>query len=147
MTRCPHPGCGTPTTPGKCAYPDCPNTEEFHADPDDAAITVLTASDIEPLRTFTEEEVILALEEEELTGELTYEMYAQMTVTMDAFVETCAALVDSTRRSIAKRLGVRLACDCTVEDCPGKMEPGCGHRAMFDQLELLATEDGVDTSP
>lgn len=114
MTRCPHPGCGTPTQEGACSFAECPRAKVFDYDA-----------------------VRQAIEDEMLTGELTPELYLAFTASMERFTLFCHQLVDITRRSIADRLGVEVGCECGQPECTGWMKQGCGHAATVDQIEML----------
>lgn len=118
MTRCPHPGCATPTQEGACGFAECPRTKSFSYD-----------------------EVRQAIEDEVLTGEITPELYLHFTADLPRFMLFCHQMVDITRRSIADRMGVEVACECGKDTCTGWMKEGCGHAATIDQIEMLIPEN------
>lgn len=94
-------------------------------------------------RTIPASDVAAAIAAEQLTGECEPFLHEFVSESMDNFVLICSSLVEATKSSIAKRLGVEVPCLCSDPACTETNGPNCGFAKAAKAAQMFAatTED------
>lgn len=92
--------------------------------------------------TYSAEQVKTAIDDEELTGELTNELWLQVTANRETFVSFCHTMVNAVKVSIADRLGLTVDCTCGSENCKGPMSATCAF--IQAELEFVEAQDDAE---
>lgn len=92
--------------------------------------------------TYSAEQVKAAIDDEDLTGELTNDLWLQVTANRETFVSFCHTLVNAVKVSIADRLGLTVDCTCGSENCKGPMSATCG--LVQAELEFAEAQEDAE---